>query len=401
MTHAALRPELVARTRILADRTERDGGVDLDLLDALGSDGFAWLHDGIGFVTAGVAARIPVGDVDRALAGFVVHDEVRERGTGVIAVGALPFDPRAAGEMLVPATVVGRTADGRAWITEVEAVPPAPVVVTGQPTRFTVRQGMDRAVWHAAVVRALTEIGRDAVRKVVLSRDVHVAADAPFDVTRIVRRLRAEQPGCFVFAADGLVGASPELLVARDGLDVWSRPLAGTTPRIDAAALAELAASVKDAHEHRFVVDALVEEFQRRCGDSVCVAGPEIVPFATLAHLATTISGRLTSAEPESALAFARALHPTPAVGGTPNAAAVALIDDLEGGSRGRYAGPVGWVDADGNGEFALALRSAEIQGADAVLRAGAGIVAGSDPDAEWAETEAKLAPMLSALVHP
>jgi menaquinone-specific isochorismate synthase len=254
------------------------------------------------------------------------------------------------------------------------------------------------------VAQVLRAISADVVRKVVLARDVHVAADQPFDVPRITRRLRADQPGCFVFSVDGLVGASPELLVARQGLDVWSRPLAGTTPRIDDAALAGLAASTKDAREHHFVVDALVEEFRRRCGERVRVVGPEIVRFSTLAHLATTISGRLppaASGSGSSALAFARALHPTPAVGGTPSAVAMQIIAELEGDSRGRYAGPVGWVDADGNGEFALALRSAEIDGTDAVLRAGAGIVAGSDPGAEWAETEAKLAPMLSALIRP
>ena len=393
MTNAVLRPEVVARTRFLPE--------DIDPLDALGPDSFAWLRDGSGFVTAGVAARIAAGDVDRALVEFAVDDSVRCPGTGVIAVGALPFDPRRAADMIVPATVVGRTADGQAWRTEVEAVPPAPVVLSPQPTRFTVRQGMDRDAWYAAVARVLVEIDRDAVRKVVLARDVCVGADEPFDVARIVRRLRTEQSGCFVFSFDGLVGASPELLVARDGLDVWSRPLAGTTPRLDDAALAGLAASAKDAHEHRFVVDALIEEFERRCDDTVRVSGPEILRFSTLAHLATTISGRLPSAGGSSALEFAQALHPTPAVGGTPNTAAVALIDELEGGSRGRYAGPVGWVDADGNGEFALALRSAEIDGSDALLRAGAGIVAGSDPDAEWVETEAKLAPMLSALIRP
>jgi len=393
VTNAALRPELAARTRYLSD--------DLDPLAALAPGGFAWLHDGTGFVATGVAARVPVDDVDRALAEFVVDDAVRSPGTGVIAVGGLLFDPRGPGEMVVPATVVGRTTNGRTWITDVDVVAPNAASVSPQPTRYTVDQGMNRDEWDAAVARVLAEIDRDAVRKVVLARSVHVAADAPFDVPRIVGRLRAEQPGCFVFSADGLVGASPELLLARNGLDVWSRPLAGTTPRLDDAALARLTASAKDANEHRFVVDALVDEFQRRCGASVRVAGPEILRFSTLAHLATTISGRLPSAVGDSALAFARALHPTPAVGGTPNDAAMALIDELEGASRGRYAGPVGWVDADGNGEFALALRSAEIDGADAVLRAGAGIVAGSDSDAEWAETEAKLAPMLSALIRP
>ena len=398
MTHAALRPEIVVRTRYVprADRPD-----DVDPLDALGPDGFAWLHDGVGFVTAGVAARIPVGDVDRALAEFSVDDAVGEPGTGVIAVGALPFDPCAPGEMIVPATVVGRTAAGRTWMTEIEAVPPLPTAVSLQPTRFTVRRGMSREAWDDAVVQALAAIRSGAVEKVVLARDVHVTADEPFDLTRITRRLRVAQPGCFVFALAGLVGASPELLVARAGLDVWSRPLAGTTPRVDDAALADLAASVKDAHEHRLVVDVIVEEFRARCGASVHVAGPEIVRFSTLAHLATTISGRLPVATGDSALAFARALHPTPAVGGTPTAAAVELIAALEADGRGRYAGPVGWVDAAGNGEFALALRSAEVDGAEAVLRAGAGIVAGSDPDAEWDETEAKLAPMLAALIRP
>lgn len=393
MTNAAVRPEIVARTRYLSD--------DVDPLDALGPDGFTWLHDGVGFVTAGVVARIAVDDVDSTLAAFPVDDAVHEPGTGIIAVGALPFDPRAAGEMIVPATVVGRTAAGRAWVTDLEAVPHAAAPVSLQPTEFTVRRGMSRDAWDDAVIRVLGEIGIGAVAKVVLARDVLVTSDEPFDMARITRSLRATQPGCFVFSVDGLVGASPELLVARSGLDVWSRPLAGTTPRVDDVALADLAASAKDAHEHRFVVDALVDEFRRRCGESVRVAGPEIVRFSTLAHLATTISGRLPSTTGDSALAFARALHPTPAVGGTPSSAAVELIDAIEAGGRGRYAGPVGWVDAAGDGEFALALRSAEIQGSHALLRAGAGIVAGSDPDVEWDETEAKLAPMLAALVRP
>lgn len=393
MTNSALRPELIARTRYLAE--------DLDPLDALGPDGFAWLHDGVGFVTAGVVARIPVADVDRVLGEFPVDDAVREPGTGVIAVGALPFDSRAGGEMIIPATVVGRTAAGRVWVTDLDTVPYRTAAVSVPPTQFTVRRGMSRDAWDEAVSRVLAEIETGSVTKVVLARDVHVEADEPFDMTRITRHLHEAEPGCFVFCVDGLVGASPELLVARSGLEVWSRPLAGTTARVDAAALADLATSAKDAHEHRLVVDALVEKFRHRCGESVRTAGPEIVRFSTLAHLATNISGRLSSMAGDSALAFARALHPTPAVGGTPSVEAVELIEALETGGRGRYAGPVGWVDLAGNGEFALALRSAEIEGPHAVLRAGAGIVVGSEPAAEWDETEAKLAPMLAALVRP
>jgi isochorismate synthase EntC len=177
--------------------------------------------------------------------------------------------------------------------------------------------------------------------------------------------------------------------------------MAGTVAR-DAGddAVAALAGSVKDAHEHQFVVDAIVDALDGRCESLEVARTPEIARFSSVAHLVTPIRAVLREPAP-SALELARALHPTPAVGGTPYAESLALIAELELRDRGRYAGPVGWVDADGDGEFAVALRGGEIHGRTAVLRAGAGIVAGSDPEAEWAETEAKLDPMLRALVRP
>jgi isochorismate synthase EntC len=196
-----------------------------------------------------------------------------------------------------------------------------------------------------------------------------------------------------------MVGASPELLVARYGDRVVSRPMAGTAVPGDGA-LERLAASPKDAREHRLVVDAILEVLGPRCLEVEAAAEPEVDEFADVAHLATPIHGTLRTPAPD-ALTLARALHPTPAVAGTPTDAALAAIARLEPHGRGRYAGPVGWVDARGDGEWAVALRCASLDGARAVLHAGAGIVAGSDPDLEWTETEAKLDPMLRALVRP
>ncbi len=186
----------------------------------------------------------------------------------------------------------------------------------------------------------------------------------------------------------------------RTGAVVESRPVAGTTVADSDEALLALAASVKDTHEHRFVVDGIVDVLGPRCEQLHAETVPEVAVFGPVAHLATPIRGRLTAPSP-TALDLARLLHPTPAVGGTPRRAALDAIRELEGFDRGRYAGPVGWVDARGDGEWAIALRGAELDGARARLVAGAGIVAGSDPEAEWAETQAKLEPMLRALVRP
>jgi menaquinone-specific isochorismate synthase len=235
---------------------------------------------------------------------------------------------------------------------------------------------------------------------VVLAREIVVEADRPFALAEVVARLVAQQPGCYVYAADGLVGASPELLTRRVGEVVESHPLAGTSTAESDDALRALAASVKDNHEHRVVVDAIVAALGPWCEELSAPRAPEVAVFGPVAHLATPVRGVLRGPAP-SALAIARRLHPTPAVGGAPRERALRAIAQLEGFDRGRYAGPVGWVDARGDGEWAIALRGAEIAGRRARLVAGAGIVAGSQPDSEWAETQAKLEPMLRALVRP
>jgi len=197
-----------------------------------------------------------------------------------------------------------------------------------------------------------------------------------------------------VYADGGFVGASPELLVRRTGDDVTARPMAGTGARAD-----DLVRSEKDGREHRLVVDAVREALAALC-DAPDVHETASVSLTDLAHLATTITARVADRE-TSAVDLALALHPTPAVAGTPRDAALAAIDRLEATPRDRYAGPYGWVDAEGDGAFVVALRSAHIDDCVARLHAGAGIVAGSQAEAEWAETQVKLEPMLRALVRP
>ena len=371
--------------------------------DALGGfdpQGFAWLHHGTRLVTSGVAARVaPTDAAARCSRRLDADDPVGLPGTGAVAVGALPFDPDAAGELVVPARVHG-VHDGRAWVTEIGPGEPASSVAVVPPTRFHVAAPRSRDDWRVAVERALAAIRAGDLEKVVLAREVLIEADAEFDAHEVVRGLVASQPGSFVYASRGFVGASPELLVRRFGEVVESRPVAGTTVADSDAALLALAASVKDTREHRFVVDGIVDVLGPRCDQLHADAIPEVAVFGPVAHLATPIRGRLAAPAP-SALDLARWLHPTPAVGGTPRRAALDAIRALEGFDRGRYAGPVGWVDARGDGEWAIALRGAELDGSRARLVAGAGIVAGSDPDAEWAETQAKLEPMLRALVRP
>ena len=401
---------LVSRTRPLAR-------ID-DLLDPLGGDGFAWLHQGAGLAAAGVAARVPVGPgpdrfeaaaaaVAEVLAEVDVDDPLRLPGTGPIAVGAIPFADDAAGELVVPALVVGRTAEGRTWITETgpalddegaEEIP-----ASSAPIRLASGNRGGRRAWTDAVEQALTEIGRGPLAKVVLARELVVEADRPFRRRAVLDALRADHPSSFTYAAGGFVGASPELLVRRRGGRVLSRPMAGTTrrgatPADDERLVAELLSSPKEAEEHALVVGAVRAALETVCRDVMAAARPEAVRLSSVTHLATSVAGHLDGDVYPSALALAGLLHPTPAVAGLPVADALAAIDRLESFERGLYAGPVGWVDARGDGDWAVALRCASVDGSRARLAAGAGIVADSEPDDEWAETEAKLEPMLRAL---
>jgi menaquinone-specific isochorismate synthase len=403
----------------------------------------AWLHDGDGLVGWGEAARLtlPAGE-DRFTAGEKwlrelfddadVTDEVALPGSGPLAFGSFTFDPVSDGSVLVvPRTLLARRA-GRSWLTTIAGgtdrrqagpspagpasvgpVPAGPVPgTTRAPSTIPAPLTAPGAVrwndgsltapqWEHAVAAAVARIRAGDLRKVVLARDLHAVASQPIDVRLLLARLAARSPDSYTFACAGLVGATPELLVRRESAAVSSLVLAGTvarggTPAKDAALSARLLASAKDAEEHRYAVDSVREVLGPLCDHLEVAAEPSLLRLADVQHLATPVRGTLV--EDASALALAASLHPTAAVCGTPAEAAMDLIRELEGMDRGRYSGPVGWVDARGNGEWGIALRCGEVAGPRARLFAGCGIVADSDPYAELAEAQAKFRPMRLAL---
>lgn len=372
----------------------------IDPLAFLGPGGFAWFAQGFGLATAGVAARVSAAEAGEVLADIDCDDPLSLPGTGPLAVGALGF--HGTGRLIVPARIAGRTSDGLSWVTEIgpadetaEGWPATPLPSPGHP---------DRRRWAASVEEALSRIAGGRLSKVVLAREVTVDLLRPVDVATVVDRLRQEQPSCFTYAAGAFVGASPELLARRRGPDVVSRPMAGTvaqggSPDDDRMLVEAMAASEKEQSEHRLVVGEVRARLRLLCDDLRSPAQPEVARLSTVAHLATTIRARLRDPS-VSAVDVAAVLHPTPAVAGVPEEAALAAIAELEDFDRGLYAGPVGWVDSRGDGDWAVALRSATLDGTRARLVAGAGIVSGSDPDAEWDETESKLAAMRSALTE-
>jgi isochorismate synthase len=351
---------------------------------------------------------VPVEDAAAVLASFDVDDEVGLPGCGPVAFGALPFDPAVSGSVHVPAEVFGRAEDGTRWHTTIEIDTPAGddrAPRRPAPSRFTVEPTRTPESWCDLVERATKLMTDDGLRKVVLAREVTVTADEPFEIEVVLDRLRAAYPGCHVFSVDGFVGASPELLVSRVGDIVRSHPMAGTAPRggdptSDARLAASLLASTKDRQEHQITIDMVHDTLLPWCSYLDYEAEPSIVPVANVQHLATLVEGRLSSPAP-SVLELVRALHPTPAVCGSPLDAALAFIRAQEGFDRGRYAGAVGWVDSRGNGTWAVSVRCADIAGPVARVCAGNGIVPDSDPATELAETRAKLQAMLSALVRP
>ncbi len=344
-----------------------------------------------------------VADVLGDLAGGT-HDAA-EPGTGPVAFGALPYDRSAAATFVVPSVLHGRSPDGRRWRTEVGDEPPPSGDAPPAPRRVEVESVRDPEDWCDDVRTATKRIAEGHLTKVVLARELAVRADTDLDPATVFLRLDETAPHAYRFCVDGFVGASPELLVSRLGEVVRAQPMAGTAPRSgdpdsDRRVAAELAASGKDRWEHQITIDAVHEAILPWCSYLDAEPAPSVVAAGPVQHLATLVEGRLSAPLP-SVLDLVAALHPTPAVGGWPRATALDLQAELESADRGRYAGPVGWVDASGNGAFAVGIRSAELDGSHARVFAGVGVVADSDPAAELAETRAKARAVLDALGRP
>lgn len=397
----------------------------------------AWLRRGEGIVgigsvgafdTSGLGESPPPGDAPnpadwwRALAAdAVIDDPVGLHGTGLVAFGTLVFDQRsaAASRLVIPQAVIGRR-DGRSWVTRIRfsdtdlEQPSLEPVPYGPYWSATLGPGaLDPEGYQAAVRGALDAIRAGEVGKVVVARDLVGTVPAGSDLRRLVRALATGYLDTWTFAVDGLIGASPETLVTVSGGEVTARVLAGTFPRgadadDDAAASFHLSHSRKDLDEHQYAVQSVLDALAPHVSAVRADDEPFALELPNLWHLATDVAGEI--ADHASALDLVAALHPTAAVAGTPTKAALEVIRRLEPFDRRRYAGPVGWVDAHGDGEWAIALRCAQIGGEPArrfaeysatipvVAHAGAGIVAGSDPETELLETRVKFRPIVDAL---
>jgi menaquinone-specific isochorismate synthase len=255
------------------------------------------------------------------------------------------------------------------------------------------------AGFTTAVTAATGRIRAGELEKVVLAHDLEATTARDVDERFLLGHLARAYPDCWTFAVEGLVGASPELLIRRSGTQIASRVLAGTAWRehLDDAVSADLLGSAKDIAEHAYAVQSVAQVLARACDDLVVPTEPVPLELANLTHLSTDITGRLDDRGP-TALELAARLHPTAAVGGSPTDVARQVIRQLEPMTRGRYAAPVGWLDGRGDGEFAIALRCAQVAGRRVRLMAGCGIVADSDPEIEAREAQIKMIPIRDAL---
>ena len=412
-------PGLVIRTRALAaDQAE-------SLLALMPSDDpVCWLRRGSGLVGWGVAAQIRTkgptrfADADKwwseTVLRAVVRDEVGEPGTGAVAFGTFGFADEPGDSVLtVPQFVVGRRGEA-AWVTTITHVNDgsgsiaAPIFGLAEPPTAPqdvsfVDGSLNGEAWMSVVAEAVSRITDGQLEKVVLARDLTATASAPIDVRWPLQRLAEDYPMCWTFHVDGIFGATPEMLVRRERGLVTSRVLAGTIRRTgndnrDLALAATLARSSKDLEEHEYAVRSVAEALEPHCSSMLVPEAPFVLHLPNVMHLATDVAGVVHDSETVSSLQLAAALHPSAAVGGTPTSSALDLISEIEGMDRGRYAGPVGWIDATGDGEWGIALRSGELSGNTVRLFAGCGIVADSDPEAELAESQAKFVPVRDAL---
>lgn len=390
---------------------------DFALIDHLPASPSAFVRNGDGLVGWGEAVRLTARGPQRMsqlaaawrelVAATEVIDEVEVPGSGLVAFGSFAFanDSEAESVLIVPRVLLG-TRDGVRWVTRVAGDDDENFWnETGNYSAnasVSLTDGLQSADGFMQSVRdAIVAIENERVQKVVLARDLVAPVSKDFDVRSALKRLANKYPTCWTYSVDGLFGASPELLVRVSHKQVSARVLAGTAgrgtdPGVDFAISNALAASHKNITEHRFAVKSLVDELQRFCSQVDADSEPFSLQLPNLWHLASDVHAVLR--DDASVLDLAAVLHPTAAVAGTPTVEAQKLISELEPFDRGRYAGPVGWIGADGDGEWAIALRGALLSDGQITAYAGCGIVAESEPEAELDETELKFKPIREAL---
>ena len=398
---------------------------DFKITDALRQHGSAFIRAGEGMVTEGSALTLESGGPNRIAQLNALWAEVSRaaliseitpnNGRGLVGFGAIAFDDHSEcpSVIRVPERILC-VRDGRASLTVIgtEDFPLEPVVdsswtqdwVEAWPRQSSVHLApglQDEAGFEQSVERALTKLETGGLEKVVLSRDISAEVGHGWDPRETIARLAKRYPSCWTYWVGNRFGASPELLVRVDHKRFSARVLAGTAgrgtdPDVDRAISSALMGSPKNRQEHRLAVESLTRALAPFCTEIQADSQPFSLALPNVWHLASDVQGILSN--DSSVLAVAEALHPTAAVAGTPREVALALIRELEPFDRGTYAGPVGWIGADGDGEWVIALRGAVIEGNRLVAHAGCGIVRGSSPEAELAETQLKFEPMRQAL---
>ncbi len=379
----------------------------------------AWVRGGDGLVGFGEYKKFEVKGENRfkeakawweeRVSEFKIQNNVHGSGTGPILFSSFSFDANQSSVLVIPEILIGQK-NGKSWITwigdtrqpNLEKINTAPISgdITWQAGSIS------EQAWQSQVSSAISAIKSNEVEKVVLARDITATSKSEISVRSLLQRLEIEYPSTWIFLVDGLIGATPELLVRLSKSLVTSRVLAGTIRKTgnedrDLALAASLAKSSKDLEEHEYAVRSVADALAPFCSSTNVPEAPFVLHLSNVMHLATDVTGVLNdSAKQSDIFTLIAQLHPSAAVCGTPAKEAKNLILELEQMNRERYAGPVGWVDANNDGEIAIALRCGQLSNDRKTIRlfAGCGIVAGSDPATEFAESQAKLMPMRTAL---
>ena len=375
------------------------------------------MRNGEGLVGWGVHATTTVSGKDRfekarqwwhhQLETFAVANSVHGSGTGPVLFTSFSFDRNEESVLVIPKVIVGQKG-AQSWITWIGDTPQP--VLPESPAQclqgtFTFSDGsISTSAWKERVAEAIKRVDSSQVDKVVLARDLVATSTTGIQTIPILKKLAAEYPSTWTFAVDGLVGATPELLLRLSRGMVTSRVLAGTIPKTgndekDLALAASLARSSKDLEEHEYAVRSVADALEPFCSSTNVPESPFVLHLANVMHLATDVTGALIESKQRvDAFSLLQSLHPSAAVCGTPRNIAFDIITEVEGMNRGRYAGPVGWIDASGDGELGIALRSGQVTDREIRIFAGCGIVAGSNPEKELEESNAKMIAMRSAL---
>ena len=379
----------------------------------------AWVRSGDGLVGFGEYKKFEVKGENRfkeakswweeRVSEFKIQNNVHGSGTGPILFSSFSFDPNEISVLVIPEILIGQK-NGKSWITWIgDAKQPNLEKINTAPVSGEIKWqegSISEQAWQSQVSSAINAIKSNKLEKVVLARDITATSKTEIGVRSLLQRLEIEYPSTWIFLVDGLIGATPELLVRLSKSLVTSRVLAGTIRKTgnedrDLTLAASLAKSSKDLEEHEYAVRSVADALAPFCSSTNVPEAPFVLHLSNVMHLATDVTGVLNdSAKQSDIFTLIAQLHPSAAVCGTPALEAKKLIVELEQMNRQRYAGPVGWIDANNDGEIAIALRCGQLSNDRNSIRifAGCGIVAGSDPATEFAESRAKLMPMRTAL---